>query len=90
VHDYQPATGLEPGVYAAEAWDAARILIAAVRAGAVGRSAMDASFARLDTFEGVAGIYRFDPGGSLAAPVDAPVFRAVGLRWIGMPVAVAG
>jgi branched-chain amino acid transport system substrate-binding protein len=89
VHDYQAATGLEPGIYAAEAWDAAAVLIAAVRAGAVGRAAMDASVADLETYEGVAAAYRFDRDGSLAAPADAPTYRAVGLRWIQVPVALS-
>jgi branched-chain amino acid transport system substrate-binding protein len=82
VHDYQAATGLEPGVYAAEAWDAASVLIAAVRAGVAGRSEMGASIARLEAYVGVAGAYRFDPIGSLTAPGGAPLYRAVGLRWI--------
>ncbi|MDP9329635.1 MAG: ABC transporter substrate-binding protein [Actinomycetota bacterium] len=85
VHDYQAATGLEPGVYAAEAWDAASVLIAAVRAGVAGRSEMGASIARLETYDGVAGAYRFDPIGSLTAPAGAPLYRAVGLRWIETP-----
>jgi branched-chain amino acid transport system substrate-binding protein len=89
VHDYQEATGLEPGVYAAEAWDAAAVLIAAVRAGAVGRPAMDASIAGLEAYEGVAGEYRFDRSGSLVAPASAPVYRAVGLRWIEIQIALS-
>jgi branched-chain amino acid transport system substrate-binding protein len=89
VHDYQAATGLEPGIYAAEAWDAAGVLITAVRAGADGRSAMSESIAHLETYDGVAWTYRFDRSGSLAVPAEAPIYRAVGLRWIEIQVAAS-
>jgi hypothetical protein len=78
INRYQVATGLTPGVYAAEAWDVAALLARAARDAPGGREALAAWLGALHRYRGVAGVYRFglDP----PAPVNA--FHAVGSRWI--------
>ena len=84
VHDYQAATGLEPGIYAAEAWDAMGVLIEAVRGGATTRTSVSESVSGLRGFVGAAGAYRFGPDGAMGGVRTVPTYRAEGLRWIAV------
>jgi branched-chain amino acid transport system substrate-binding protein len=83
IQDYQAEFGLPPGPYAAEAWDAARLLIQALRGGADGREGVAAALAATLGYEGLAGSYRFGDGGDLT-PGSMPVrrYRDAGGRWI--------
>ena len=81
VHDYQVETGLEPGVYAAEGWDAAGMLLQAVR-GAATRDQVRSALAGLTSYAGAARDYSFAPGGSLETASSTGVFVSTGVRWI--------
>lgn len=79
VHRYQAGTGLEPGPYAAEAYDAALLLGSAWEASG-NRAGTADMLSAIDRYEGVAATYRWADGG-LVAP--APVIsEALGWRWV--------
>jgi hypothetical protein len=82
VHAYQAGTGLDPGPYAAEAYDAAALLVAAWRDVGADRAAIGAAIAATERYEGVAGPYRWD-GATLLAPASR-LYRAVGWRWVAV------
>jgi ABC-type branched-subunit amino acid transport system substrate-binding protein len=83
IQDYQSEFGLPPGPYAVEAWDAARMLVDALRSGARTREEVRASLASVTAFEGLATVYRFGPGGDLADPAATVRLSAVeGGRWM--------
>jgi ABC-type branched-subunit amino acid transport system substrate-binding protein len=82
VHDYQVVTGLEPGIYAAEAWDAAGIIVTAVNEGASTRPLLAEAIGSMNAYDGVARTYRFDPDGNLEPNATVGVFRAQGVRWL--------
>ncbi len=83
IQDYQSEYGLPPGPYAVEAWDAARILVAAFRTGAVTREDVRAALDGLSRFEGLAGTYRFADDGDLASPMrSVRLSRVEGGRWL--------
>jgi branched-chain amino acid transport system substrate-binding protein len=81
INTYQGATGLAPGVYAAEAWDAGSLTAQALRDGVRGRQQMRAYVGGLDAYDGTGGPVRFDGGGELADP-QVPAFTPSGTRWI--------
>jgi branched-chain amino acid transport system substrate-binding protein len=86
IQDYQAEFGLPPGPYAVEGWDAARMLIAAFRTGARERPEVRGFLAGLAAFEGLAGTYRFAPGGELRHPLGAVrTYRQEGGRWLERP-----
>ena len=80
VHDYQEETGLDPGPYAAEAYDAAQLLVQAWRSDG-DRPAMLAALEERTAYRGVAGTYRWDDDGGLVAPAPQR-YRALGYRWL--------
>jgi branched-chain amino acid transport system substrate-binding protein len=84
VHDYQAATGREPGPYAAEGWDAGGIVLGLMTRGARTRGDVREALAAITIASGVAGPYRFAADGSVAS-VAPRVYRAQGLRWIATP-----
>jgi branched-chain amino acid transport system substrate-binding protein len=83
VQDYQAEHGLPPGPYAAEAWDAAKMLVRALGSGADTRQEVLAFMDASGPFQGLADRYVFAPGGELA-PASAGVhaYRDRGSRWI--------
>jgi len=85
VHDYQAATGLEPGPYATEGWDAADILLGLIENGAPTRDAVGAALALVHDAPGVGGGYRFGSDGSVDGRWVA-TYRARGLRWVATGV----
>jgi ABC-type branched-subunit amino acid transport system substrate-binding protein len=84
VNAYQSEHGLTPGVYAAEAWDAGRVVADSMAAGATDRGAMRATVMALTTYEGVARTYRFDERGELVG-AEPRLFVAAGTRWLPLP-----
>ena len=83
IQDYQSEFGLPPGPYAVEAWDAARMIVDALRAGARTREAVRAALETTTSLDGLAVIYRFGPGGDLAEPASAVrISRVEGGRWL--------
>ena len=70
VQEYQARYGTAPPPYAAEGWDAAQRIIAAVAAGATDRAPLAAALASQKSYSGVAGTYRFGGDGEL---VSGPV-----------------
>ncbi len=88
IQDYQAEFGLPPGPYAVEAWDAARLLVAAFRGGAITRREVLAAVATTRSYEGLGGAYRFDRTGELAAAEERVTLSEVaGGRWLLAPVA---
>jgi branched-chain amino acid transport system substrate-binding protein len=81
VNLYQSDTGLAPGIYAAEGWDAGQILASALRGGVGDRAGMRSFVSDLQAHDGVAGSYEFDAVGELTHP-KAGVFVAEGTRWL--------
>jgi hypothetical protein len=88
VHAYQEATGLDPGPYAAEGFDAGELILSLL-AGVdePSREALAAAIEGSGGFRGVARRYDWDARGDLAPPV-VRIYRAEGVRWL--PVGRAG
>jgi len=84
INAYQSATGLAPGVYAAEAWDAGTLTAQAFHDGVRDRQQMRDYVGSLDSYDGTGGPVRFDDEGELADP-QVPVFTPSGTRWIPSP-----
>ncbi|HYJ61872.1 MAG TPA: hypothetical protein VE032_10460 [Actinomycetota bacterium] len=80
VNAYQEETGLEPGPYGAEAYDAAHLLVAAWRTGG-DRAGVLAALQERSGYTGVAGTYRWDVRGVLTSPAPR-IYRAIGFRWV--------
>ena len=78
---YQSEHGLAPGVYAAEAWDAASIVAEALASGGSTRAGMRVEFRAITSYDGVAQTYTFDSEGE---PIGARagLFTAAGTRWL--------
>jgi branched-chain amino acid transport system substrate-binding protein len=83
IQDFQAEHGLPPGPYAAEAWDAAKMLVRALGSGATSRGEVLAFLGASGPFQGLANRYEFAPGGELD-PSSAIVhgYRVRGGRWI--------
>lgn len=83
IQDFQAEHGLPPGPYAAEAWDAAKMLVRALRSGAASREEVLAFLDASGPFQGLANRYEFAPGGELAPPsAVVHAYRDRGSRWI--------
>jgi len=83
IQDYQADFGLPPGAFAAEAWDAAGMLVRAFRAGASSRSEVLASLRGKDRFRGLANTYVFEPTGELApGAARVHLYRDQAGRWM--------
>jgi ABC-type branched-subunit amino acid transport system substrate-binding protein len=78
VHAYQEETGLDPGPYAAEGFDAALVLQGSATQG---RAAVAAALRALRTYDGVAGLYRWGEDGVLIEP-RIRTYQAEGVRWV--------
>lgn len=82
IQDYQAEFGAPPGAYAVEAWDAANLLLRAIREGGRSRDAVHRFVASVTEIHGLAQTYRFGPDGELADPVGSVVtYLALGGRW---------
>jgi branched-chain amino acid transport system substrate-binding protein len=81
INAYQSATGLAPGVYAAEAWDAGSLAAGALADGVRDRTQMQAYVGPLRGLGGVGGPVAFDGDGELADP-EVLVFAPSGTRRI--------
>jgi len=83
IQDFQAEHGLPPGPYAAEAWDAAKMLVRALGSGASSREEVLAFLDASGPFQGLANRYEFAPGGELnPASAIVHVYRVRGGRWI--------
>lgn len=83
IQDYQSQFGVPPGPYAVEAWDAARLVLQALREGGTSREGIRAWLAGTGSFEGLGSSYAFDGSGELADPSLAVRLAEVrGGRWI--------
>ena len=87
INVYQSATGLAPGVYGAEAWDAGTLTARAFHDGVRNRQQMRDYVGSLDSYDGIGGPVRFDEGGELVDP-QVSVFTPSGTRWIPSAEAV--
>ena len=86
LHDYQAATGLDAGPFAAEGFDAGSLLASALRRAGGPGAGVGAAIASLAGAEGLGGPYRWDPQGDLAPP-SVRIYRATGYRWIAIATA---
>jgi len=83
IQDFQAEHGLPPGPYAAEAWDAAKMLVRALGSGATTRAGVLAYLGASGPFQGLANRYEFAPGGELTSAATAVhAYRDRGGRWI--------
>jgi hypothetical protein len=83
IQDYQSEFGSAPGAYAVEGWDAAHLLLRAVRGPAPERDAVGAWLGAVAAHDGLASTYRFAEDGELADPAEpVRVYRVVGARWV--------
>jgi len=83
VQDYQSAFGVPPGPFAAEAWDAARMILDAVASGSTTRAGVVSRVSAAPTFSGLARDYAFTGDGSLRpAQGDVRVYLDEGVRWV--------
>jgi len=81
IQDFQSEYGSPPGPYAVESWDAAHLLIRAVRQVGSTRAALVSWLASTTAVEGLAGSYAFE-GGELVDPASAiRRFVVEGGRW---------
>ncbi len=82
VQDYQAEFGAPPGAYAVEAWDAAKLLLRALREGGPSRDAVHHFLASVTDARGLARTYRFGSDGELADPLGSvTTYMALGGRW---------
>ena len=86
VRRYREAWGEEPGTFAAQAYDAASMVVELMRAGVRGRGAMLSALGGVSDFPGVTGPTTLYPGGYLYRP---PRFGTV-FRGHLVSVGVAG
>jgi ABC-type branched-subunit amino acid transport system substrate-binding protein len=80
VHTFQEATGLDPGPFAIEGYDAGRLL-ADLLDRATDRVGLAAGLAATTHYVGLGGSYRWTPGGDLRAP-RVRMYEASGVRWL--------
>lgn len=86
IQDFQAEFGLPPGPYAVEGWDAARLLISALRSGGPSRIGLREALGATGAAEGLAFTYRFGPSGELLQPLAAVrTYRVEGGRWLELP-----
>lgn len=82
IQDYQTEYGRPPGPYGVEAWDAARLLVAAVRDGDSDRAAVWDRLALTSELEGLGGPYVFERGELVDPASSVRVYRVRGGRWL--------
>jgi branched-chain amino acid transport system substrate-binding protein len=83
VQDFQSEYGRAPGPGAVEGWDAAHLLLNAIRLGGSTAAGVDAWIGGVTSFDGLGGRYRFSPDGELAnADRHLERYRVVGGRWV--------
>ena len=83
IHDFQSEYGSPPGVYAAEAWDAGGMLVAAFAAGEADRGGVARQLSLLDPYHGLVTTYLFTPDRELdPASTEVRLFRGEGVRWV--------
>ena len=88
IQDYQSEYGLPPGPYAVEAWDAAHVVLRAIRGSEPTREDVRDQVDRAMSFEGLVAVYAFGDDGDLASPVAfVRLSRVVGGRWVPLPSA---
>jgi ABC-type branched-subunit amino acid transport system substrate-binding protein len=80
LHDYQSATGLDPGPFAAEGYDTGTFL-AGLLPSVESRAQLAARIAATPSFDGVAATYRWGPQGVLLGP-RVRMYQATGVRWL--------
>jgi branched-chain amino acid transport system substrate-binding protein len=85
IHDYQAEYLTPPGVYAAEGWDTGGMLLRALREGATTGSSVLSSMREDPPYAGLANTYPLrEDGGLDPAAAHISLFRAEGVRWVGL------
>ncbi|HJU57863.1 MAG TPA: hypothetical protein VJ774_03925 [Actinomycetota bacterium] len=86
IQDYQSEFGSAPAAYAVEGWDAAHLVLRAVRGSAPTRADVGAWLGGVAAHAGLARTYRFGTDGDLLDPGGTVrVYRVVGGRWVSEP-----
>ncbi|MEX0984410.1 MAG: hypothetical protein WD096_05115 [Actinomycetota bacterium] len=81
IHDFQEATGLDPGPYAAEGYDAGMMILHATGAVGATRQGLAQGLASVGPFAGVARRYAWGPDGEPEPPI-VRIYQAEGVRWL--------
>ncbi len=91
LHDYQAATGLDPGPFAAEGWDIGRFVARIVGIRGPSRAEVAAAVEASSRAPGVGGAYTWNRSGALTDP-RVRSYRSVGWRWLSLivPPGVSG
>lgn len=80
VQRYQSTYGNPPSAYAVEGWDAAQLLISAIRSGAEDRSSIQNYIDGLSGYEGLGGRYHLDEGSGRSKL--ATLFQVQNADWV--------
>jgi branched-chain amino acid transport system substrate-binding protein len=70
VQDFAKAYGVSPGIYAAHAYDALRILVEAIRSGGYSADGIKDALYSIRDFPGVTGSTSFDANGDVVKPIQ--------------------
>jgi branched-chain amino acid transport system substrate-binding protein len=82
IQDFQSEFGSPPVPYAVEGWDAAGLLLEAIREAGTTRGAITAWLSGVESYQGLGGAYAFE-GGELTDPARTEhQYRVVGGRWV--------
>jgi branched-chain amino acid transport system substrate-binding protein len=71
---YQAAYNVPPGLYSAEAYDAANIFLQAIKAGDVTRAAIETYLSSVN-YKGLTKTYQFDPTGELSGSITVYAYQ---------------
>jgi len=85
IQDYQSEHGVAPGAYAVEGWDAAHVILRALRDSGTSRSEVGSWLDVVAAHDGLSRVYRFGTDGELVQPGSAVrIYRLVGGRWVAI------
>ncbi len=84
IQDYQSEFGSAPAAYSVEGWDAAHLVLRAIRQAGATRPDVASWLGAVAAHDGLSSVYRFDTDGELLFPV-VRTYRVVGGRWMSAP-----
>lgn len=85
IQDYQSAFGSAPAAYSVEGWDAAHMILRALREAGVSRPEVGSWLGAVAAHDGLSRVYRFGRDGELVQPGSAVrIYRLMGGRWVAI------
>jgi Periplasmic binding protein len=85
IQDYQSQFGAAPAAYAVEGWDAAHVILRALRDAGTSRPEVGSWLGAVAAYDGLSRVYRFGTDGELVQPGSAVrIYRLVGGRWVAI------